>query len=181
MTVTVMKNTCMNYKTILSLIIMATMLMSMKSSSDNFDFPKAWKEVEQLSQDNLPKSVIAKVNEIAKAAEDEDNRPQQIKATSYIASYKLRTEEEGLDQAIVYLSDKITESKSDEVEAIYRVILADFYKQYLRRNQEDPQPDLKMSLADFKDKRFGGNSKIGAGLSRLPTFKQATSTGDSNG
>lgn len=124
----------MNYKTILSLIIMATMLMSMKSSSDNFDFPKAWKEVEQLSQDNLPKSVIAKVNEIAKAAEDEDNRPQQIKATSYIASYKLRTEEDGLDQAIVYLSDQIKKSKSDEVKAINRVILADFYKQYLRNN-----------------------------------------------
>ena len=100
MTVTMMKNTCMNYKTILSLILLATMLMSMKFSSDNFDFPKAWKEVEQLSQDNLPKSVIAKVNDIAVAAEDEDNRPQQIKATSYIASYKLRTEEDGLDQAM---------------------------------------------------------------------------------
>ena len=110
------------------------MLMSMKSSSDNFDFPKAWKEVEQLSQDNLPKSVIAKVNEIAEAAEEEDNRPQQIKATSYIASFKLRTEEDGLDQAIIYLSDQIKESKSDEVEAINRVILADFYKQYLRNN-----------------------------------------------
>ena len=129
-----MKNICMNYKTILGLIIMATMLMSMKSSSDNFDFPKAWKEVEQLSKDNLPKSVIAKVNEIAKAAEDEDNRPQQIKSTSYIASYKLRTEEDGLDQAIDYISEKIKESKSSEVESINRVILADFYKQYLRNN-----------------------------------------------
>jgi len=129
-----MKYICMNYKNILSLIIMATMLMSMKSSSDNFDFPKAWKVVEQLSQDNLPKSVLDKINEIATAAAKEDNRPQQIKATSYIASYKLRTEEDGLDQAIVYLTDQIKESKSDEVEAINRVILADFYKQYLRNN-----------------------------------------------
>lgn len=108
--------------------------MSMRSSSDNFDFPKAWKEVEQLAQDNLPKSVMAKVNDIAIAAEDEDNRPQQIKATSYIASYMLRTEEDGLDQAILYLQKKIKSSKSDEIEAINRVILADFYKQYLRNN-----------------------------------------------
>ncbi len=129
-----MKYICMNYKTILSLIILATMLMSMESSSDNFDFPKAWKEVEKLANDNLPKSVIAKVNEIAEAAMDEDNRPQQVKATSYVASYKLRTEEDGLDQAIVYLSEQIKESKSDEVKAINRVMLADFYKQYLRNN-----------------------------------------------
>ena len=129
-----MKYICMNYKNILGLIVMATLLMSMRSSSDNFDFPKAWKEVDQLVQDNLPKSVIAKVNDIANAAEDEDNRPQQIKATSYIASYTLRTEEDGLDQAIVFLQDKIKSSKSEEVEAISRVILADFYKQYLRNN-----------------------------------------------
>ncbi len=113
---------------------MATLLMSMRSSSDNFDFPKAWKEVEKLAQDNLPKSVIAKVNDIAEAAEDEDNRPQQIKATSYLASYKLTTEEDGLDQAIRYLQEKIATSKSDEVEAINRIVLADFYKQYLRNN-----------------------------------------------
>lgn len=115
-------------------MIMACLLMSMRSSSDNFDFPKAWKEVEKLTQDNLPKSVVAKVNEIAKAAEDEDNRPQQIKASSYLASYTLQTEEDGLDQAIVFLQDRIKFSKSEEVASIHRVILADFYVQYLRNN-----------------------------------------------
>jgi len=124
----------MNYKNILSLIVMATMLMSMRPSSDNFDFPKAWKEVEKLVQDNLPQSVIDKVEEISVAAENEDNRPQQIKANSYVASYKLRTEENGLDQAILYLQDKIKQSNSDEVEAINRVVLADFYQQYLLNN-----------------------------------------------
>ena len=49
----------------------------------------------------------------------------------------------------------------------------EFYLRYLRRNQEDPQPDLQTSLVDFKKARFG-NSKIGAGLSRLPEFRQAT-------
>jgi len=129
-----MKYNCMNYKNILSLIVMATMLMSMRPSSDNFDFPKAWKEVEKLVQDNLPQSVIDKVEEISVAAENEDNRPQQIKANSYVASYKLRTEENGLDQAILYLQDKIKQSNSDEVEAINRVVLADFYQQYLLNN-----------------------------------------------
>ena len=44
----------------------------------------------------------------------------------------------------------------------------EFYMRYLRRNEEDPQPDLQTSMQDFKKARFGGNSKIGAGLTRLP-------------
>ena len=44
---------------------------------------------------------------------------------------------------------------------------------YLRRNQDEPQPDLKTSMADFKKARFGANSKIGAGLARLPEFQRA--------
>ena len=46
----------------------------------------------------------------------------------------------------------------------------EFYMKYLRRNLDEPQPDLKTSMADFKKARFGGNSKIGAGLARLPEF-----------
>ena len=49
----------------------------------------------------------------------------------------------------------------------------EFYMKYLRRNQEEPQPDLSTSMADFKKARFG-NSKIGAGLARLPEFRQAS-------
>ena len=45
---------------------------------------------------------------------------------------------------------------------------------YLRRNQDEPQPDLHESMADFKQARFGGNSKIGQGLTRLPEFRQAS-------
>ena len=44
---------------------------------------------------------------------------------------------------------------------------------YLRRNQDEPQPDLKQSMVDFKKQRFG-NSRIGAGLTKLPEFRQAT-------
>ena len=47
----------------------------------------------------------------------------------------------------------------------------EFYMRNLRRNQEEPQPDLKTSMHDFKKARFGGASKIGAGLSKLPEFK----------
>ena len=48
----------------------------------------------------------------------------------------------------------------------------EFYMKYLRRNHDEPQPELTESMVDFKKKRFG-NSKIGAGLSRLPEFRQA--------
>ena len=44
---------------------------------------------------------------------------------------------------------------------------------YLRRNLDEPQPELTASMADFKKARFG-NSKIGAGLTRLPEFRQGT-------
>lgn len=106
----------------------------MKSSSDNFDYPKAWKEVQKLAKDNLPKSVLTKVNDIYHAATDEDNRPQQVKAISYIASYTLQIEEDGLDQTVNYLQDQIKNSESEEVAAISKVILADFYLQYFRNN-----------------------------------------------
>ena len=49
----------------------------------------------------------------------------------------------------------------------------EFYMKYLRRNMDEPQPELTESMQDFKKKRFG-NSRIGAGLSRLPEFRQAT-------
>ena len=44
---------------------------------------------------------------------------------------------------------------------------------YLRRNLDEPQPELTESMADFKKARFG-NSRIGAGLNRLPEFRQGT-------
>ena len=50
---------------------------------------------------------------------------------------------------------------------------------YLRRNQDDPQPELTESMADFKKKRFG-NSRIGAGLKRLPEFRTATFVDENN-
>lgn len=117
----------------ITIILIPFALMSMHSQSNDFDYTAAWKQIQKLEQDNRPKSILEKVEEIYKAAAKEDNRPQQVKSISYKASYLTQIEENGLDQAIDYLKERIDEG-SDEVAAINKIILAEFYQSYLQNN-----------------------------------------------
>lgn len=105
----------------------------MKSNKAEFDYKAAWKAIQKLEQDSRPKTLLQKVEEIYQAAVEEDNRPQQVKAISYKASYLTQTEEDGLDQAIAFLRSQINEG-SEEVSALNKIILAEFYRTYLSNN-----------------------------------------------
>ena len=93
----------------LSLIAMTPLFFI---SSDNFDYEKAWKEVENAISEGLPKTALEKANAIYDHAVSEDNHVQQLKAVSYTTNLVLYTEELGLENIIEDIEQKIARTKS---------------------------------------------------------------------
>lgn len=95
----------------------------------NFDYSKAWLEVEKLIQQGLPQSALEKVEEIYSHALSEKNDPQLVKSIIYIARLSVSTDEKGIEKSIDRLQ-KIINTSEAPVRQITASYLGELYLKY---------------------------------------------------
>jgi Bacterial Alpha-2-macroglobulin MG10 domain/Alpha-2-macroglobulin family/MG2 domain len=101
--------------------------------SMNHDYEKAWLEIDSLEQQGLPKSALAKTEDLLKIAKAEKAQPQVIKCLIYKGKYKSQLEEDGLFEAIEELKLE-TEQADGPARNILQSITAELYAGYLDNN-----------------------------------------------
>ena len=100
-------------------------------NTDKYD--KLWSEVEKLEYDALPKSAMAKVEEIYQLAIKEKNSEQVVKSLIYRLKYTNALEEDGYVKAIEKLESEI--SLLDEVaKSLAYLLLGTMYMDYYNAN-----------------------------------------------
>jgi uncharacterized protein YfaS (alpha-2-macroglobulin family) len=104
-------------------------IISQKMADNNYNYEKAWQEVEKLISNGLPKSAFDKVEEILSIADKEKNNPQIAKAAIYIARLSIQTNEDGIEIAIRKLSE-IINNHEGPVKHIIASYLAELYQKY---------------------------------------------------
>lgn len=136
------------FKTIITILALTTFAIF---GMDDYDYDKAWKEVEKYMEKGLPKSALSKVEEIYTAAKKDNNAVQQIKATNYQTVLVLNTEELGLESVITTLEDRIAQAKIP-VKNILQSTSAELMQQYFQQNywQISQRTDLSQATDDIR-------------------------------
>ncbi len=99
----------------------------------NFDYDAAWREIDSLEQNGLPKTALEKTEALLDIARKEANAAQIVKALIYRGKYQSQLEEEGLAKAINRLQEEA--AKADyPVKPILQSMLAELYSNYLDQN-----------------------------------------------
>lgn len=115
---------------IFTLII--SLLMALDTHSPHFnayDYEKAWQDVEKAINEGQPKTALAKVEEIQKAASNEKNDPQFAKSIIYIARLSIQTDEKGIEKSIEHF-EEIIKTTDRPVKYIAASYLAELYQRY---------------------------------------------------
>ena len=111
----------------------SSVIIHHSSLNMNFDYDKAWKEIDSLEQQGLPKTALEKTEALLEIARKENENAQVIKALMYRGKYQSQLEEEGLAMAISRL--KAEAEKADfPVKPILQSMLAEMYANYLNQN-----------------------------------------------
>ena len=100
----------------------------------NYDYEKAWLEVEKLISEGLPKSALEKTEEIHSMAVKEKNNPQIVKSLVYISRLTVQTDEKGIDKVIIRFNEGI-QSATSPLKEILTSYLAELYTNYLSFNR----------------------------------------------
>ena len=118
------------------LLIMACALVAGlgASSVKPFDYPSAWKEIEKLQNDGLPKSMAEKVDSLYAAALREQKTDQQIKALIYQLTILQNVEEWSEQKAIEKVRAQIN-TASEPAASILHSMLAQLYWSYYQSNR----------------------------------------------
>ncbi len=99
----------------------------------NFNYDQAWREIDSLEQQGLPKSALEKTEIVLEAARGENASGQFIKALIYRGKYQSALEEYGLPTAIYRFQEEM--QKADfPVKPILQSMLAEMYTNYLNQN-----------------------------------------------
>lgn len=143
-----------NYRMKLLMLIplLALSGLTMFSGPQDFDYKKAWKEVETAIDKGLPKTALKKVKEIYTMAQKEDNNVQVIKSTLYQTRLVLETEELGLENVITDLEVAIDES-SDPTKSILQSYAAEIMASYLSNQYYTLSQRTDLGAAKPKDIR----------------------------
>lgn len=97
------------------------------------DYTAAWKTIDSLEQQGLPKSALEKVESLYTRAKSDNNPSQIVKTLLYKSKYTTQLEEDGLIKAIYNLQQE-SESATFPTNAILQSILAELYNYYLEQN-----------------------------------------------
>ncbi|MEO1260733.1 MAG: alpha-2-macroglobulin family protein [Bacteroidota bacterium] len=100
----------------------------------NFDYEKAWAEINDLARQGLPKSALEKVNQLIEKAREEEEHSQFIKGVIYRGNYESQLEEDGFSNAILKLQNEM-ESAGFPVKPILQSMLGEMYVNYLDQNR----------------------------------------------
>lgn len=121
-----------------------------KMQAQNFDYDKAWKEVDSLyNNEGLPKSALEKIDKIYQSAVQEENTEQTVKTVFYQLRMQSYIQEESLVKAIGDLRKEV-EKAEYPLKPILHSVLAEVYWRYYQNNRyrflertalAEPNPD----------------------------------------
>lgn len=100
----------------------------------NFDYEKAWVEIDSLERQGLPKSALEKTEELLANARQDGKADQLVKALIYRGKYQSQLEEYGLPNAIARFTEEV-EKADFPAKPILQSMLAELYVKYLEQNQ----------------------------------------------
>ncbi|MEZ4961346.1 MAG: alpha-2-macroglobulin family protein [Saprospiraceae bacterium] len=122
-------------QSVLSMFTIHHLPFTIKTHPPNmiFDFDKAWREIDSLEQQGLPKSALEKTEALLAAARSEKASAQEIKALMYRGKYQSQLEEDGMPKAIFRFEEEI-ENAEFPVKPIMQSMLAEMYQGYLDNN-----------------------------------------------
>lgn len=125
------------YLVILSfLVLMGCRVKQAKNISQEmlkYDYTQAWKKVEELEKQALPKTVFKKVLEIHKNALEEGASQQLIKSLIYQGKYYVFVEEDGMIKTIDAFENSLNQINQPG-KSIVQSMLAELYDTYLTQN-----------------------------------------------
>lgn len=122
----------MKYLVVTLSIIMG--LLSGDSLHKDFDFEKAWVEVEKDIKNQLPKSALEKIEKILVEAEKVNNNPQIIKSLIYIGRLTIKINEDGFEKTMQAFEQRIN-SMSKPINYIMASYLSELYQAYFDNNR----------------------------------------------
>jgi hypothetical protein len=113
---------------------------------NDFDYKKAWKNVDNLIAQQKPQSALAEINNIYQIARQAENEVQVTKAIFYKGKITLITNENGVEKVIDLYEKELTSSKIP-FKNILESQLADFYLQYFNSNRYQISQRIEISSA----------------------------------
>ncbi len=100
-------------------------------NTDNYE--AAWKTIDSLEREGLPKSALEKTELLLAKARKENNAPQLVKAVIYQNKYKSQLEEDGYVKAIYRMEQEI-ENAAFPAKPILQSMMGEMYNNYLQQN-----------------------------------------------
>jgi uncharacterized protein YfaS (alpha-2-macroglobulin family) len=119
---------------LISLYFFVVLSFSSVFAAPPFDYDKAWREVDRLLADGLPKSAGEKVQEIRFQAIEDKNDPQWLKTAVYACRITANNEEGGLEKAILYMREERSKT-TGAAAAIASTMLSSLYAQYFENKR----------------------------------------------
>ena len=119
---------------VLFLLFFASVALHAQKPQDMPEYQAAWKTIDSLEQEGLPRSALEKVEALAERAKQAEAHPQFVKTVIYRNKYLTQLEEEGFAKAIERIKAE-TEAADFPVQPVLHSLLAELYQNYLRRNQ----------------------------------------------
>ena len=104
------------------------------SNFNNGDYDSAWKTIDSLERQGLPKSALEKTIELYEVVKTQNEPAQVVKCLLYRAKYESQLEEDGLVNAI-FKWEKEIENASYPTKSILQSMLAQIYSGYLNNNR----------------------------------------------
>jgi uncharacterized protein YfaS (alpha-2-macroglobulin family) len=102
--------------------------------NDEFNYQQLWKEVEDFNNQGLPKSALKVVEKIYKAAKDNNNAAEFIKAILHKLRFLQEVEEETLIKVHTELTNELKESRFP-ITPVLHSMLGEQYWNYYRDNR----------------------------------------------
>ncbi|WP_240923738.1 carboxypeptidase-like regulatory domain-containing protein [Mangrovimonas sp. CR14] len=128
-------------------------LMTLTGFSQTDPYLKLWKQVESYELDNLPKSALKAVNDIATLAKKEGNKPQEIKTLIYKSKFALILEEDAQLKVIQDFKSEIHQAEAP-TKNLLENMLATMYWQYFQQNRwkiyNRTETTQKVDSVDFR-------------------------------
>ncbi len=109
-------------------------LLSFPLFSQNYNYDKAWEEVENLQGKGLSSQALEKSDQIFQYAKNEGNSLQKVKSLIYKSNSRSAFEEEALLSSIEEIKEELQFTKGVE-KAMLLTALSDLYLQYYQQNQ----------------------------------------------
>ena len=133
---------------------------------DNGGYEQAWKTIDSLDRQRLPKSALEKVTALYERAKKDNNPSQLIKTVVYREKYQSQLEEDGYTKAI-YRMEQEMETATLPVKPILQSMLGEIYMSYLDRNYWKFQDRTDTKNFDNTDIRTWSVKKLIAESNRL--------------